>query len=215
MRNFNKSMIAIGISLLLIGCQQPMLDNGETKLKHPSEYTVSEYDLSDFNFAKQVQYFEVIEYVSHPSYQSRQVKKFAKKVDRRFPVAIHKYYPKGKNSLSETQKRSLQMLKHEMFIGVDHLGRDCSSSMMASFCTRIVQYIDESGKSHIVSTKKELKAVLGRIDTPAEVQLWLTLSGSRPAYSCKKADDAYRVRWNYIQYTDMAGLCYHRTFLEC
>ena len=197
------------IILIFTACNQPILDSGEVKIKQSSKY-----HLSDFRFTKQVEYLEVVEYKRHHHYLPLKAKKFAKNVDGRFPAVVERYYPEGKNSLSEAQKKSLQTLRHEMFIGEDHLGRDCSSSMMASFCTRIVQYIDESGKSHIVSTKKELKAVLGRIDTPAEVQLWLTLSGNRPAYSCKKADDGYRVRWNYIQYTDMAGLCYHYTFFR-
>jgi len=197
-------------SFIFSGCQEPTLDSGETKFKK-----LSAYNLSDFNFAKHVQYLEIIEYTSNLRQQSRQVKKFAKKVDKRFPVVSKQYYHKGKNSLSQTQKRSLQMLRHEMFIGSDHLAGDSNYGMMRAFVdSRIVQYIDGDGKSHIISTKKELKAVLGKINTPAEVQLWLLLSGDVAGYSYEKVNDDYRVRWNYIQFTDMAGLCYHYTFFR-
>lgn len=208
-RSLNTVFILMVIVLMFTGCQQPILDAGEIKFKQPGKY-----HLSNFSFTKQVEYLEVIEYKRHHHYLPLRAKKFAKNVDGRFPAVVEQYYPKRKYSLSETQKRSLQMLRHEMFIGGDHLGRDCSSSMMASFCTRIVQYIDKDRKSHIVSSKKALKALLGDIDTTAEVQLWLTLSGRRPAYSCKKMDDTFRVRWNYIQYSDIAGLCYHNTYFR-
>ena len=63
-KNYLNGGLLLAVSLFVFsGCHQPILDSGETKFKKSSEY-----HLSDFNFAKQVRYLEVIEYVLHPSY---------------------------------------------------------------------------------------------------------------------------------------------------
>ncbi len=191
-----KRVLLIVAVFIFTGCQEPTLDKGEVKLK-----TLSAYSLNDFHLAKGIKYFEIVR--CYP-YRSRQK-------ERHVPVKISssvllQYGEKDSQKIKNFTSKSIVAGKRYLAIYVKP-SHDPSSPASAIGCVAPpliseirIRYIDHNGKVGIVRDRMELKTFLGKIDTPAEIQLFHSLSGKHEAYSYKKAGESYRLRLNYTIY---------------
>ncbi|BAF72975.1 hypothetical protein [Sulfurovum sp. NBC37-1] len=186
MRNYqnilHRSLLVFMSLFIFLGCQQPMLDSGETKFKK-----LSEYHLSDFGLGKNVRYFEIVRHGSTPVI----VIKYGTKGDITIDAAINNYSNKR---IRKTSWDKLMKKLHAYSYGM----------MFGGFYT--VRYIDSRGESFAITQISELKHFLGLIDTPAKLQMWFYLSGTKLGYSYKKEHDFYIVRWDYQLIND-TGMC--------
>jgi len=154
------------IAFVFFGCQQPALDDSQKKLKK-----LSMYQLSDYNLAKEIKYFEIVQY-DPPSFT------IAPNIRLRYDTSSY-------NNLSYANRKKLVSLKfvavdekssnkglHNMFVFSSELSpRDrkrISISIAMSPGYANLHYVDKNSKVKVIATKKELKAFLGEIDTSAE-----------------------------------------------
>lgn len=163
----------VGIGLMIAvfifsGCQQPALDDNQKKLKK-----LHAYQLSDFNLAKEVKYFEIAQYIDPSPRSVSQTR-----TEDRYDVSSY-------SNLSDSNKKKLASLK---FVGVDEkssgkglrnvfvFSSDLSPDERKRIAISIamapgyvnLHYVDQDSKVKVIATKKELKAFLGEIDTSAE-----------------------------------------------
>ena len=183
----NRNVMMMGVLFILLGCQQPMLDSGETKLKK-----LSEYHLNDFHFSKNVRYLEIIQH-------------------GRTPIAVARYGTNG-NILKPVKIETFTSKKRVKYDSsywkqVSKKLRGASYGMMvAPFYS--VRYVNADGEEFMLSNISELKSLLGEIDTPAELQMWLFLSAKVRGYSYEKSNSFYNVKWYYHRIND-TGMCTH------
>ncbi len=153
---------------IFTGCQEPTLDQSQIKRKK-----LSAYQLSDFNLTKKVKYFEIAQYIDPSPRNVSQVG-----TEDRYDISSY-------NNLSDSNKKKLASLK---FVGVDekssekglrnmfilssdltpHRRKVLSISIAMAPGYVNVHYVDHDSKVKIIATRKQLKAFLGEIDTPAE-----------------------------------------------
>jgi hypothetical protein len=156
------------MTFIFVGCQEPTLDQSQVKRKK-----LSAYQLSDFNLAKKVKYFEIAQYIDPSPRSVSQVR-----TKDRYDISSY-------NNLSDSNKKKLASLK---FVGVDKKSSDrglrnvfvlssdltphrrkvlsISIAMAPGYAN--LHYVDQDSKVKIIATRKQLKAFLGEIDTPAE-----------------------------------------------
>ncbi len=167
------SYLFVGIGLMIAiftfsGCQEPTLDNNQKKLKK-----LHAYQLSDFNLAKEVKYFEIAQYIDPSSRSVSQTR-----TENRYDVSSY-------NNLSDSNKKKLVSLK---FVGVDEKSSDKVLRNMFVFSSNLtsrerkvlsistamapgyanLHYVDQDSKVKVIATQKQLEAFLGEVDTPAE-----------------------------------------------
>ena len=175
---------------IFIGCQEPTLDKGEVKLK-----TLNTYSLNDFQLAKNVKYFEVVQYYpDHYKVSSSVLLQYGEKNSQKI---------KNVTSKNIGRKRYLTMYVKPIHDPSDPalISALVIGQLAAPLIPKVrIRYIEHNGKVGTVSDRAELKAFLGKIDTPAEIQLFHSLSGKHEAYSYKKTGESYRLRLNYIIY---------------
>ena len=168
-KKYSYLFVGIGFMIAIFtfsGCQQPILDDDQKKLKK-----LHAYRLSDFNFAKEVKYFEIVQY-DPPSFSIA-------------PIIRHRYDISSYNNLSDSNKKALASLK---FVGVDEKSSGKGLRNMFVFSSDLsprerkkiaisiamspgyvnLHYVDQNLKVKVIAMKKELKAFLGEIDAPAE-----------------------------------------------
>ncbi len=171
---------------IFTGCQEATLDKGEVKLK-----TLSAYSLSDFNFAKNVKYFEVVQYYPDHYKVSSSV--------------LLLYGEKGSQKIKNVTSKNIGRKRYlTMYVKPIH-DPSAPASVMGCVAGPLIpkvriRYIDRNGKVGTIRDRTELKSFLGKIDTPAEIQLFHSLSGKHEAYSYQKTGESYRLRLNYIIY---------------
>ena len=171
-------------AVMFSSCQEPMLDSGEIKFKK-----LDTYRFDDFKLTKKIRYFEIIK--NGPA-----------------SVAIARYGTKKDNSISssidrKTIEKNTSKISHMTLM--QRLHGPAYSMMIPPIYT--VRYIDAAGHEGIIVKPEKLRSFLGEIDTPAELQLWLSLTGVQPpGYSYKKEKGMYRVRWNFSLLND-TGMC--------
>ena len=75
-----------------------------------------------------------------------------------------------------------------------------------------LRFIDEDSRLKAIETRQDIKDILGDIDTPAELSLWLYanhfLAKYKFIYSYKKINDLYRVRFYEDRYWQCLTLEY-------
>ena len=179
---FIRSLIVMGTLFIFSGCQQPILDSGETKFKK-----LSEYHLNDFGLGKSIRYLEILRHGATPSI----VAKYGTKGDSTIDASVNNYTNKR---IRKTSWDQLIKKLHAYSYGM----------MFGGFYT--VRYIDSREESFSITQISELKHFLGPIDTPAKLQMWFYLSGTKLGYSYKKEHDFYNVRWDYQLIND-TGMC--------
>ena len=139
------------------------------------------YRLDDFKLTKNIHYFEIIR--NGPT-----------------SVVIARYGNESKHNFGKKQPGKRSQLKLWQ-----RLHGSSYDIMIPPIYT--VRYIDADGHEGVIVTPGKLRSFLGEIDTPAELQLWLSLTGAQPpGYSYKKEKGMYKVRWNFSLIND-TGMC--------
>ena len=174
-----KIIIISAVAMMISSCQEPILERSEVKFKK-----LNEYHLDDFKLNREIRYFEIIR--NGPT--SAVVARYGTSSPDNHAA---KKYPLKRSSLTLMQRL------HGAAYGM----------MMPPFYT--VRYIETNGHEGMILEPKELKSFLGEIDTPAELQVWLSLTGTQPAYSYQKEKNGmYKVRWDFSLIND-TGMCTH------
>jgi len=185
----------------------PSLQKGEEKFA----YDKRRYKWSDFNLGWDVRYFDVVRFSSLPaaddgSFELPQP-----------PVVFETIFQAGRLPQSGLHQRD-----------ADYLARTVATSayfwkhqvmLLLSYTIYSLRFIDaKDGKAKAVETRDEVRHFLGKIDTPAELSLWLLASESPhiSAYSYMRTKEGYRVRFldddifsctyhEYFKYYDAEG----------
>ena len=155
-KNPTKIIIISVVAIIISSCQEPMLESREVKFKK-----LNEYHLDDFKLNREIRYFEIIRN-GHTS-----------AVTARYGTSAPDNHSAKKYPLKRSSLTLMQRL-HGAAYGM----------MTPPFYT--VKYIDTNGHEGMILEPKKLKSFLGEIDTPAELQVWLSLTGTQPAYSYQK-----------------------------
>jgi len=187
-KNLLTVIICSVAAVLFSSCQEPRLDSGEVKFKK-----LDAYCLDDFKLTKNIRYFEMTR--NGPT-----------------SVVIARYGTKKENSASSSiDKKPLEKntSKTSHLTRMQRLHGPAYGMMIPPSYT--VRYIDADGHDGIIVTPGKLRSFLGEIDTPAEVQVWLTLTGTQMGYSYKKEKGMYGVRWNFSLIND-TGMCVHYAY---
>ena len=170
---------------------QPVLEKGETRFKRSQEYR-----LKDFNFAKKIKYFDLITYDLDEDATGK-----PKVWLNNFGTIIYQADPSLYAKFSKKQKDGLTWLK-EAIISDGYFWQYTISgnpTLPAATTYISLRFIDEDSRLKAIETRQDIKDILGDIDTPAELFLWLYASNTslniKSVYSYKKIDDLYRVRF--------------------
>jgi len=178
-KNPTKIIIISVVAIIISSCQEPMLESREVKFKK-----LNEYHLDDFKLNREIRYFEII----RNGYTSVVVARYGTSSPDNHTA---KKYPLKRSSLTLMQRL------HSAAYGM----------RIPPFYT--VRYIDTNGHEGMILEPKELKSFLGEIDTPVELQVWLSLTGTQPAYSYQREKNGmYKVRWDFSLIND-TGMCTH------
>ena len=184
----------------------PILDKHETKFRDSLEY-----QLEDFNFAWDIVYFELL------GYDVEMDKKDTYRLDEE--VRFHTVFQSTSKHFSIADKKQRRWLAGAVMIPSYFWQLEVPPFPIYSFKILIFKGKQgEKGNLKAIETRDEIRQMLGEIDTEAELLLWLYSSSSyrQRAYSYKKIDDLYRVRFldffsptcsyhEYFKYYDREG----------
>lgn len=181
----------------------PVLDKHETKFRDSLEY-----QLEDFNFAWDVVYFEILNYdVEMDKVDTYRLAKGVKF------FTVFQSNAKVFTAVEQKQRRWLAgaILKPSYFWQTE-------VPPFPIYSFKILIFKGKKGNLKAIETRDEIRQMLGDIDTESELLLWLYSSSSyrKRAYSYKKIDDLYRVRFldffspscdyhEYFKYYDTKG----------
>lgn len=182
---------------------QPTLDKNEKLFKEPLAYT-----LNDFNLAWKVNYFEVVWYDTAPS-DGKTFELFDK-------TTFHPIFQTAQRAMSKQEKKDLLWLSKAILTEKyfwKHLVHPAPFYVFHS-----LRFLDEEQRFKAIETVQDVKEMLGEIDTPAELFLWIYLSkySDTRAYSYKESHGLIRVRFldnltfscayrEYFKYYDKQG----------
>lgn len=179
------------------------LDKGENKFRDSMEY-----GHKDFHFAWDISYFELLWYYVEMD----------KKHTYRLPekVVLHTIFQSRLRQFSLLEQKQREWLAGAVLKPSYFWQAEQPPYPLYSF--NILIFKEKKGNFKAIESRKEIREMLGEIDTEAELLLWLHSSSTnfqRP-FSYKKIDDLYRVRYavlfsptcefhEYFKYYDTKG----------
>ncbi len=169
----------------------PVLEKGEKVFKKSQEYR-----LKDFNFVRKIKYFDIITYALDEDATGK-----PKVWSNNFGTVIYQADPSLYAKFSKKQKDGLTWLKEAIIRDGYFWQYTISENPTIPDITTYIslRFIDEDSRLKAIETRQDIKDILGDIDTPAELSLWLYTSNTslnmKSIYSYKKIDDLYRVRF--------------------
>jgi hypothetical protein len=182
----------------------PKLEKGEKQFKESSKY-----QLHDFHFAWDIAYFEVLWY--DVDMDKKHIYRLREKVDLH---TIFQSSSKHFSSLEQKQRRWLAgaIVKPSYFW-------QSEQPPYPFYSFKILIFKEKKGNLKAIESRKEIGQMLGKIDTEAELLLWLhsaSLNLERP-FSYKKIGNLFRVRYanlfmptcdyhEYFKYYDTEGI---------
>lgn len=178
------TLISVFLSLIFLsGCSHVISKNDEAALKKLSEYTIK-----DFNLNKDIKYFEINRYRVLSRSNRMGIVHMAS-----YPIMVYsdkKAYAGLNTKEKHLIKSSLPVVANRGYFGAVNNGPTMiNSGKIASIAN--LRYISSDAKTKSIATKREVLALLGNIDTPAELQLALWLYNKKSANSYKKVGDRY------------------------
>ncbi len=183
---------------------QPRLEKGEKVFKKSQEYR-----LKDFNFVKKIKYFDVVSYAVDEDITGK-----LKVWSNDFGTVIYQADPSLYAKFSKKQKDGLTWLKEAIIRDGYFWQYTISENPTIPDITTYIslRFIDEDSRLKAIETRRDIKDILGEIDTPSELFLWLYanhfLVKYKSIYSYKKINDLYRVRFYEDRYWQCLTLEY-------
>lgn len=181
----------------------PVLQKDETKFRDTLAY-----QLEDFNFAWDVAYFELLGY--DVEMDKKDIYRLGKE------VKFHTFFKSSAKPLSQKEKKQRRWLAGAIVKPSYFWQAEVPPFPIYNF--KILIFKGTKGNLKAIETHDEIRQMLGEIDTPSELLLWLHSSvlDRQRAYSYKKIDDLYRVRFvdffsptcdyhEYFEYYDREG----------
>ena len=155
-------------AILFAGCRQPLPDITEKRFKK-----LCDYRLKDFHLSPDIRYFTL--YSNYSGVRCR-------------------YDPEIYRSLEEKLKDAIvhasQKDQNGMRLYVPPVG-----SVLGPVPAEWIVYLDDAGRAHKITDRRELRQFLGKIDTPAELLLWLRLNGKIDVCSYRRTVGGYTARF--------------------
>ena len=182
----------------------PRLQKGEKRFKKSQEYR-----LKDFNFVRKIKYFDVVSYAVDEDATGK-----PKVWSNNFGTVIYQADPSLSAKFSKKQKDALAWLKEAIIRDGYFWQYTISENPTIPDITTYIslRFIDEDSRLKAIETRQDIKDILGDIDTPAELSLWLYanhfLAKYKFIYSYKKINDLYRVRFYEDRYWQCLTLEY-------
>ena len=181
---------------------KPILDKGEKRFKSSTAVR-----LKDFNFAKKIIYFDVITYCLVPNDKKTKLIPCEESYD----FVLFRADPSVYKKLSQKQRKGLVWLKtaiaKKSYFWKEHNIPDMS------YTYSILRFIDEKSRIKAIEMLEEIRDIMGKIDTPSEIYLWLNANGKHyNAYSHKKIGKLHRVRFiqdDYVKCLDIEYFVYY------
>jgi len=181
---------------------RPVLEKGEKRFKANIDYR-----LRDFNFAKKIKYFDVISYCLIPKTNERKLVP----CEQSYDSVIYRADPSVHKKLSKGQKRGLDRLKMAI-VKKGYFWRAYNVPDI-SYTYTILRFLDETSGVKAIETLDDIANMMGKIDTPAEMYLWLYAEGKHYyAHSYKKVGNLHRVRFakdDYLKCRDIEYFTYY------
>ena len=162
------TVLAVAAMLMLTSCQAPLPDIVEKPFKK-----LCDYRLKDFHLSSSVTYFTL--YSSYSGVRCR-------------------YDPEIYRSLEEKLKDTIVQVSQKdqngMWLYVPPVG-----CVLGPRPAEWIVYLDDRNRAHKVTNTREFRQLLGNIDTPAELQLWLRLNGKIDVCSYRRTIGGYTARF--------------------
>ncbi len=181
---------------------KPVLDKGEKKFKASIDFR-----LKDFNFAKRITYFDVISYCLIPNDKETKLTP----CEQSYDSIIYRADPSIYTTLTKKQKRGLVWLKTAI-AKKDYFWK-AHNVPDISYTYTILRFIDETSRVKAIETLKDIREIMGKIDTSSEMYLWLNARGKHYyAYSHKKVGKLHRIRFyknDYAKCLDIEYFIYY------
>jgi len=151
----------------------PKLDKGEKKFKTTLPY---KYRLKDFKFKWNVTFFTIVTFV-----KKSKVLKYS-----------------NLSTLYKTDNRVFSQKERKDITYLANLFRKRKNYPIKNYDNyQVIIYIDNKGKMYAIENFKELKSMFGKIDTPAELKVWIDLKYKHfNEYSYKYIQGLWRVRFS-------------------
>ena len=181
--------------------RKPMLDKGEKRFKASTNFR-----LKDFNFTKKITYFDVVSYCLVPNKKTKLTP-----CEQTYDSIICRADPSTYATLTKKQKKGLVWLKTAIakkdYFWKEHNVPDISYTYTS------LRFIDETSRVKAIETLKDIRDIMGSIDTPSEMYLWLNAKGKHYyAYSHKKVGKLLRIRFykdDYAKCLDIEYFIYY------
>jgi len=177
---------------------KPVLDKGEKRFKASKDFR-----LKDFNFTKKITYFDVVSYCLIPNDKETKLTP----CEQSYDFVICRANPSSYKKLSKEQKRGLKFLKTAI-AKKDYFWKAYNVPDI-SYTYTSLRFIDETSRVKAIETLKDLRDIIGKIDTPSEIYLWLNAKEKHYyAYSHKKVGKLHRIRFYKDDYTKCLDIEY-------
>jgi len=172
------SIWIMAIGILVAKEHIPKLEKGEVRF--PS---LKSYQMQDFDLAWPVHYFEIETYAVDPQFKLKK------------DISPDRIMQVG--SVKMNQKRQKERIWLSKAILKKSYFWKRQLPLLNDYRFTILRFIDKSGHFKAIETLKELRQMLGSINTPAELHLWIFASERlyMEPYSFKKTGKLYRVRF--------------------
>jgi hypothetical protein len=188
-------ILLMGICSSMYGFDRKVL-NPSLQQAEKRFHKLETYTLKDFNFAWDIHYFEVVTY----------------EVDRTLPLKKeNKFKPfmhAGTVKLDRKRKKELLWLSKAILKKSYFWKR--RYPLLEDYSVTSLRFIDGSGRFKAIETLRDIREMLGDIDTEAELRLWI-LASEQPymdPYSYIKKDGLYRVRFQTVSH------CHYKEFFR-
>ena len=161
----------------------PKLDRGEIKFKSSIPY---KYRLKDFNFKWNITFFTVVTFVNR-----------GKEI---YYKDISTLYKSDNRVYSKKEKKDIAYLANIFRKTKEYPFKNYNNY-------QVIIFIDNKGKMYAIENFKELKDMLGKIDTLAELKLWINLKYKHyNEYSAKLIKNIWRVRFTNFDMSECSYL---------
>ena len=150
-------------------------------------HQLSTYTLKDFHFAWDIDYLELFVFDA----ESSDGKNF--KIDDK-TTALQSLMRIGE--LNETRKtqKSHSWLRHAI-LKQDYFWKTMLLPPGVGYGFSTLHFTEGDNRLKAIETKEEILQMLGKIDTEAELRLWLSVLNLYHPYSYKKIKNGYRIRF--------------------
>ena len=164
---------------------KPRLQKGEQRF-----HSLKSYQLQDFDLAWPVRYFEIETYAVDPQLKLKKDRYNDNEMVMQVgSVKMDNQKQKERNWLSKAILKKSYFWKRQL-------------PLLNDYRFTILRFINQSGHFKAIETLKDLRQMLGTINTPAELHLWIIASerSYMQPYSYKKIGKCYRVRFQIVSF---------------